>query len=377
MLKGVLTWGMVVLGVLVFGSGSSWAIQGVCSNCHTMHYSQDGGTPPGAAEGGPFPYLLLGSCVGCHSAESGTTKTVGTPPNQSIIPVVYTTSDPGGQGPGNTLAGGNFYWVTAQGYGDAYGHNVEGIADEDGTLHNEPPGWDPDYTNGFSWGQVAEGASSWGTNRLTCAGVYGCHGRHTSEGVKGAHHSNQGGDASSDSYGVVDGLDIGSSYRFLAGIEGGEDGDWEDTADYGEHNEYKGANITSNRNVSDPSGPPSDTSTISFLCAECHGLFHSHIDDDDTAGPPYLRHPTDVVLPSDGEYADYTTYSIEAPVARQTIPSTSPSSTVSPGTDVVMCLSCHRAHGSPYPDILRWDYSKMVAGGGGSGGCFTCHTQKN
>jgi len=41
-----------------------------------------------------------------------------------------------------------------------------------------------------------------------------------------------------------------------------------------------------------------------------------------------------------------------------------------------MCLSCHVAHGSPYADMLRWDYGTMVAGGGGSGGCFTCHTQK-
>ena len=69
-------------------------------------------------------------------------------------------------------------------------------------------------------------------------------------------------------------------------------------------------------------------------------------------------------------------YSVEAPVARPTVYST-PSPTVTPGIDVVMCLSCHSAHATPYADILRWDYSDMVAGGSGSGGCFTCHTQKN
>jgi len=48
------------------------------------------------------------------------------------------------------------------------------------------------------------------------------------------------------------------------------------------------------------------------------------------------------------------------------------------GTDLVMCLSCHKPHGSPYSDMLRWDYSEMIAGDDSkSGGCFTCHTQKN
>lgn len=45
-----------------------------------------------------------------------------------------------------------------------------------------------------------------------------------------------------------------------------------------------------------------------------------------------------------------------------------------------MCLSCHRVHGSEYPDILRWDYSKMIAGDPGDeegNGCFVCHTTKD
>ena len=122
--------------------------------------------------------------------------------------------------------------------------------------------------------------------------------------------------------------------------------------------------------------------TISEFCAECHGYFHASDEINDQpppSGSPWKRHPTDVSLPASGEYASYTAYSIEAPVARVNIPG-SPSGTVDPGgeiDDIVMCLSCHRAHASEYPDILRWDYSDMDAGGGGSGGCFTCHTQKN
>jgi predicted CXXCH cytochrome family protein len=58
-----------------------------------------------------------------------------------------------------------------------------------------------------------------------------------------------------------------------------------------------------------------------------------------------------------------------------------PASTDTPGDSgtegaIVMCLSCHGAHATPYADILRWDYTEMVAGDDGSGGCVTCHTQK-
>ncbi|MGB9716198.1 MAG: cytochrome c3 family protein [Thermodesulfovibrionales bacterium] len=44
-----------------------------------------------------------------------------------------------------------------------------------------------------------------------------------------------------------------------------------------------------------------------------------------------------------------------------------------------MCLSCHRAHGSPYADILRWNYDEMRTGSYTTtdSGCFTCHTGKN
>ncbi|TSA13704.1 MAG: hypothetical protein D4R73_00455 [Deltaproteobacteria bacterium] len=55
-----------------------------------------------------------------------------------------------------------------------------------------------------------------------------------------------------------------------------------------------------------------------------------------------------------------------------------PAGTVAAGIDIVTCLSCHRAHASAYPDILRWDYSTMIANGGSlSTGCFVCHTTKD
>ena len=91
---------------------------------------------------------------------------------------------------------------------------------------------------------------------------------------------------------------------------------------------------------------------------------------------PFTRHPTDVVIPNESEYQYYTTYSVEAPPGRTTVPD-SASGIVDPDIDVVPCLSCHAAHATDYPDLLRWDYTTMLAGGGGSGGCFTCHTTKD
>jgi len=115
---------------------------------------------------------------------------------------------------------------------------------------------------------------------------------------------------------------------------------------------------------------------MTAYCCGCHGNFH--IQDDSGL---WIRHPSDAFLPGGTtEYAFYTTYSTEAPVARESLAGGVSGTVVPDGaTDMVMCLSCHRAHGSPYPDMLRWDYDRQIAGGGGDDGtgCFTCHTAKD
>jgi len=127
----------------------------------------------------------------------------------------------------------------------------------------------------------------------------------------------------------------------------------------------------------------SDKTTISYLCAQCHGDFHSDIGS-------WTRHPTDIVLPSDTskEYYKYNggtgtdnPYSVVAPVGSDTFTDNGyPEDKITPGTtdSIVLCISCHRAHGTEYDDLLRWDYSTMEAGGGaGNEGCFICHTTKD
>jgi predicted CXXCH cytochrome family protein len=376
---------LLILLSVVLVSGSAYAIGGLCYSCHTMHNSQGGlgevqtysgisGTiTPNVTT--PQQYLLKADCIACHAGSTPTST------NSFGAPIVLHTNNPGPdlQGGGYTLAGGDFYWVaTGHGATDSKGHNVAGLAAADVAITpaNTPPGFDSGATTGFAFDTVG---STWTINQLSCAGTYGCHGRHDSTGITGAHHGNTGGTATQAGPSSAP-TTVGSSYRFLGGIRGLEQSQWNWNETALSHNEYFGVDDTSNRNQLNTAYLNKDT--ISFSCAECHGFFHSRIDDLST-GTPWLRHPTDIVLKGSGEYTNYTAYSTEAPVARGSV-KTSSGSTVTPGlatgdnSAIVMCLSCHRAHGSPEPGLLRWTYSGMVAGGGGADtGCFTCHTSKN
>jgi predicted CXXCH cytochrome family protein len=196
------------------------------------------------------------------------------------------------------------------------------------------------------------------THQLTCAGTYGCHGGTTPEydrdgdgivtdleAIGSAHHTDdaclKAGTLNLDEQGTS----TGKSYRFLNGIKGIEDEDWEQDHVNTSHNEYFGS-----------SDYLSTSETISALCTRCHPSYH------DTGSLPggdglgigtglssWLRHPTDLLS------------SISNP------------SSVEPGKDAVMCLSCHRAHASPYDKLLRWDYKSFMPGEG----CSTCHTSKS
>lgn len=311
----------------------------------------------------PNPALVINDCTGCHFNVGTTTIVNG-------IPIVLNTADP----TASALAGGNFYYV-ADGLGAIYnkGHNVKEVSAQEGGNMATPPGFISDVTlpNGGT------GPSSW-AEQLTCAGTYGCHGDRTMtdevRAVYGGHHGNINIDSTSTA------SDVYNSYRFLLGIKGAEDNDWEQTVASNDHNGYQGDSAYGSVN------------TISYLCGECHGNYHAHVNLGDTGevggSTPWLRHPADFAFSGvrDGnyagsEYAQYNTpdtniYSTLAPVA-ETSPSTT-DSTVS-SASIVMCLSCHRAHGSPHYKLMRWNY-KGEDGASLSeqlSGCNVCHTSKD
>jgi hypothetical protein len=109
---------------------------------------------------------------------------------------------------------------------------------------------------------------------------------------------------------------------------------------------------------------------MTAFCCGCHGEFHI-----EQSSGEWIRHPSDAVIPNEGEYqsAFSAGYDPLVPVARPSLSTVSP--TVEIGTDMVMCLSCHRPHGSPYYKLMRWDYKNWP--GSGYDGCGKCHTSKN
>ena len=128
---------------------------------------------------------------------------------------------------------------------------------------------------------------------------------------------------------------------------------------------------------------------MSEFCASCHGNFHQYnpgvagsgIVQTAGAMSPWIRHPTDILLPATGEFSAYVSYDLTAPVARTTIPTNSSTDDGrAPAKSIVFCLSCHRSHASENWDILRFSYADMVTGTTGTAagtGCFACHGDKD
>jgi predicted CXXCH cytochrome family protein len=260
--------------------------------------------------------------------------------------------------------------------------------------------------------------------------------------LSGAHHASYDGAKMDDGYGIDgsqaetlqihDGDVVAAGYRFIPGLYGygNETNRWQNIQD-GQHNEYYGesvgfedvggcgtchiqghiAGFNSRANVASTMRVPKHS--MSGFCATCHGVFHSAGDSGDTytyntstgesdlvesdyvdngVSGAFLRHPSDWTIPDRDEYSAYTAYDVSAPVARVDISiygsgdpqvAGSSSNTVVAGTDMVMCLSCHYAHGSDQDYMLRFDYTTMTAGTYSSqaeaqaqGGCLACHTLK-
>ena len=353
-------------------------VKGPCSDCHTMHNSQGGTAMTFDDSTTPNGHLLRSSgCVGCHA--QGGSQNIITFSGNDVPQVMHTdTTD---------LAAGNFGYIdgsVGSGASQTKGHNVIDLVLQD-TIHLYPPGGP--YKNAPA--KISHPYSM--PPRFTCAGLYGCHGNiHIIDPIasmQGAHHAV----SSSKPWGAT----VGDSFRFLIGQTGLGVDDRQNT-DSSHHNEYKAASQFVPQ-LPGGNGPgdcgwchedkaggqlPTPGSDIGDFCLRCHPHFHSWID----RNSAWFRHPSNVAIPGGTtEYADYTEYNVDAPVARRTIPD-SISSIVTPGRtvqgigeDYVNCISCHKAHATDYPDLLRWDYANIEAGNGTSSGqgCIICHTKKD
>ncbi|NPA25278.1 MAG: hypothetical protein GXO34_05590, partial [Deltaproteobacteria bacterium] len=112
---------IAILGAFT-GTGRAM-VSGPCSNCHTMHNSQNGQPMTFDGSATPYPYLTRASCIGCHG-QGGTSNIV-----DGIPQVNHTDSD--------DLAAGNFaYMLGLKGPGsdDSKGHNVIDFGNLEDTL---------------------------------------------------------------------------------------------------------------------------------------------------------------------------------------------------------------------------------------------------
>ena len=319
------------------------AVEQPCHDCHTMHNSQDGASMAQDGVSGPYAHLLMGHCVGCHT---------GTNDGTNAIPYVDSASEP--TYGTNTLAGGSFYWVRESGGNDdAKGHNVF-LGEPDDDL-SEAPGKHTGCGGDSCHANLSVVQSMVGGVGSHCEG---CH-------MVPAHHTPSVGTVTAAPW-----------YRWLSGhmagagkgVSGIEDADWQYTKSATDHNEYLGISGTK----TGTGGLAALGNTMSGYCTGCHGNFH--IEQDGSSN--WTRHPSDAVIPDSGEYASAFggTYDPDVPVARVSLAG-GVTGVVTAGSDMVMCLSCHRAHGTPYEDMLRWDYQN-AGYATANAGCVKCHTEK-
>ena len=344
-----------------------------CTICHEMgmdHSHEDLRSEYQGPEG----------CVFCHSSsESSTTYVLEGSMGESItVPVVYYTGanleavDP-------ILAGGNFFWVAIDdeddpGHpNDGRGHNIFSSNPENVLVDGAPFQTGP--AMGCSWDASCHRNFDLVDNELGMPGLRGRQGCTKCHMVRDFSGPNWYGDGSwlshhRDDSNLIVGSELNDGdgyFRFLRGHQSGdghgvcgiEDPDWQATSSPSDHNEYLGY-----------SGTKTSAGSLSALghtatgfCCGCHG--NKHISQN-PGSENWIRHPSGA-LPLD---ASYTEYNPQNPVSRPDLtgyaedPPTEDTSVVKPDTDMVMCLSCHRAHGSPYPKMLRWETV---------GGCDDCH----
>jgi len=281
-----------------------------CAGCHTMHNSQNGTLVDASHPNGNAYLLNAGTpsdtCLRCHAADGQFKQGSGFGP------------------------GGDFYWVTrtfswsahgstATSTGDSHGHNViapaYGIA-QDATLSMAPGG-------------------TFLSSRLGCTS---CHDPHGNRNFRLLYGSDRG-----PHYG-------GLNYTFTADAPLAKgNGRKTDTPDGNEtnahHTIYK--------------------SGMSEWCANCHTNLHANNTTNfvhQTGGmSSAIAGNYNAYVSTNGQRGGSLAVSYLGLVPFEAInvdlATANPANyTQGPaGNDQVMCLSCHRAHASPFSDAARWD----------------------
>jgi hypothetical protein len=280
-----------------------------CNGCHTIHNSQGGQlVDPDSPDGNPW--LLVDAtpsdtCLSCHATRLGAVFAVdplNPAPQKGAGNFIFLLEDNLNDGHGG---------ATDPIHGDAAGHNLNapghGLA-ADGTLSAAPGGLFP-------------------ASQMGCSSCHDPHGTEDFRMLYGAGRIVQEFYSFTAAAPDADGLSI------FAGTESNAN-----------HTAYIGT-----------------TGGMSSWCGNCHGNFH----DNDAQ----LVHPSGSTLGGSiaaayGLYNGTAQWGTGNPADSYLAavpfedPANTTTSTAGPSAgSIVMCTTCHRAHGSSAPDSGRWDFS--------------------
>lgn len=428
--------GLSFLCLAVF-SGTAHAIHKgagalVCGGCHTMHNSQ-GGSSLGGNAGGSL-ILLRGAvstradihkfCLQCHGSNGAQADILQIPQNVKA-PKVWSSATWTSDDPFNGIGSGGNFSPELDTSWDVSTANMLGKGHSLGATNIVPPG--------------GEGDPSIAT--FSCTNCHDPHGTSNPADTKINIFRNlrvtaTGAGANS---GVKFVNDPARPYRehrsYVGGVNGTYYGGGEtDNASNTIWPVYRGAltGVPANDKVNSNSygtgqdnGDPTKV-TMSKWCAQCHDNWHeanapaNFAGFDGSQGPDWRRHPVNGMMARKATQGcagtchtslnDRTTYSLALIQAGKGVPVTA-SNFYNAGSDTVyylpyeapcsgvigcmdlapntsgdnhkvFCLSCHFAHGGPYNDNLRWDYTSVVGTGSQTAngvpvdkGCQLCHNR--
>lgn len=442
MKSSIIAAGVIYFSSIVF-SGTAHAIHKgagnlVCGGCHTVHNSQGGVEFAGTNPGGSL-LLLRGPvstraeihkfCLQCH-ASNGTQANTLQPPQNVKAPKVWSTATWTSDDPFNMIgSGGNFSpeldasWNVTTGDVLGKGHSL-------GTTNITPPGGDLPIDT-FSCINCHDPHGTTNT-ASTDINIF----RNLRVNARGAG-ANANVKFSSDT------LKPWLTHKsYVGGVNGSYFGGSEtDNAGQVIWPIYRGT-LTGNPVTDGPNSNAyatnlfataqssfelqKDRISMSNWCAQCHDKWHEgqNLNRTDGGDPDFAfgdriwtRHPVDAEIPrkasvgcADGchpSMLDRGTYTTALIATGKGLPVTTSSwytgnvyylpylapcvpgavncmDTPLPGkgNHKVFCLSCHFAHGGPYNDNLRWDYTSSVSAAAQTGngvpsnkGCQLCHNR--
>ena len=121
------------------------------------------------------------------------------------------------------------------------------------------------------------------------------------------------------------------------------------------------------------------TNNINAFCATCHGLFHG-AGNQGSQATAWVRHPTDWSLTAADPGNPGTTFVVNYGGLLAAQQRVLPLGNDGTDADSIMCITCHRPHGSGENDLLRFAYNDGTNNEAGdataSFGCESCHGVK-